>query len=151
MSLPDGYVQEEWVYTGLGVDDKGKRLYGWSNIENVEKTLWFGKNLVTASVGNTYLITVKHLENDGLTVKTSGDYYPSWIRQYDNKEKVTEWAILDESTRQLFAKKSMNTKASKEVPLSELYDEIKKASKNLNRTERLAFIAKLSEVVLESR
>lgn len=146
----EGLVQEEWVYVGIELDGKGKKSYGWANVNAVHDIHWFNKNLATSSVGNTYFVYVRHGEGGALSVITKGDRMPTWCGRYDDKDKIKEWAIRDETARQILATKSMNTKASKEVALEVMFEDVRKASVNLNTTERLALIAKLSEMILRA-
>lgn len=130
--------------------EKARKSYGWANVDAVDDIHWFDKNLATSSVGNTYFVYVKHGEGGALSVRTKGDKMPTWCGRYDDKDKIKEWAIRDESARQQVATKSMNTKASKEVALEVMFDDVRKASFKLNTTERLALIAKLSEIILKA-
>lgn len=144
------YVREEWVYIGLYIDSKGKKSYGWANVENLEVKHWFGKQLVSASVGHLYYIYVIHKEGGSLSVRTSGVNMPQWFGKYDDKEQIKLWAIADEASKQQASTKSMNTKASKEAPLDEIYDDLRRVGRQLNTTEKLALIAKLSEIILRA-
>ncbi|EJW14078.1 hypothetical protein OB446_026710 [Paenibacillus alvei] len=150
LSDEEGYVREEWVYAGMHVGSKGKKSYGWVNVNDLEEIHWFDKNLVTSSVGNMYYVYVKHKGEGALSVRTSGVNMPAWFGRLDNKEKVREWAIRDEAARQQAATKSMNTKANKEAPLDEEFEKIHRMSARLNTTEKLALIAKLSEIILRA-
>ncbi|TVX86033.1 hypothetical protein [Paenibacillus agilis] len=150
MLSDEGYVREEWVYIGMSINSKGKKSYGWANVSNVEDEHWFDKNLATASVGNTFYVYVIHKGEGALSVRTSGVNSPAWFGRFDNKEKIREWAIRDEAARQQAATKAMNTKANKEAPLDVEFENLRKISTKLNTTERLALIAKLSEIVLRA-
>lgn len=150
LSEEEGYVREEWVYAGMHVNNSGKKSYGWANVDNLNDIHWFDKNLVSASVGNMYYVYVIHKGEGALSVRTSGVNMPAWFGRLDNKEKVREWAIRDEAARQTAATKSMNTKANKEAPLDEEFEKLRRMSAKLNTTERLALIAKLSEIVLRA-
>jgi hypothetical protein len=120
--------------------------YTWAkNQDDLDDLSFFEKPLVSASVGNIYIFTLTDT-----SVYTSGQYMPKYVDRCKNKEKITKWAISDESARQQIAIKSMNTKANKVDSLEDAFENVKRMSMRLNITERLALIAKLSEIILKA-
>lgn len=133
------------VFCGIRVH-QGKKVYQWENIdenENTIKSFTFSKPLVPAAVGGVF-----ETYQTETTIVTVGEQAPRYLKQYSRKEQVTDWAILDEAAKQQLALKSINTKAAKVKPLDDALNDIYEISQHLSRKERVALIAKISEVVL---
>lgn len=134
----------EWIYAGQRVGNKGKRLYAWTR-KGSDSMMHYDKPLVSASVGNVYLFT-----EQGDSFFSSGEHSPKYFGKYEDKDKVAQWAIADEAARQELSRKAMNTKVSKEKPLDEALDDLRRMARTLNTTERLTLISKCAEIILKA-
>lgn len=142
----ENLLPREWVYMGQRVH-KGKRIYAWKTLHN-DKTGYYPKPLVTASVGSVYIF---HEGEDGRTFRSSGQHAPRFIRKHDNEEEILFWAAQDEAVKQELSVKAMNTKAAKVEPLADLYESIRRIAVPLNATERRALLSRIAEELFTAK
>lgn len=142
-------IAQEFVYCGVRVGSDKKKSYLWARVGEPENELWFGKQLVTASVGGVYRMGETRRENGRTTVYSSGKWDPIYQRRFSASEVeemyTAKWAAADEAARQEMYNKSLLTKAAKVEPLEDVLLRVENIAKTLNKAERRALMSKLSE------
>jgi hypothetical protein len=137
----------EMVYIGQRIGQKDKKIYGWLDLTD-NQISYYSKTWVPASIGGVYTFT--RPEGEPTKFFTSGQKGPRYTRKWEKKEDSLLWNVKDDEARQYFAMKQVQKKAAKDPngePLEGILYGIKKLSKDLTSTERLALVAKLTEAV----
>ena len=136
-------IATEMVFCGIRLGTGNKPKYAWAEVNEPELVGTYSKNLVNASIGNIYQIF-----KDGDSAYTSGKFLPRYLRQFDNKELISQWIIKAEAAKSIIEVDKMNKKSlGNNTPIDNLLRDINSISIGLNSQEKRAFLAMLVEAV----
>jgi hypothetical protein len=140
-------IPKEMLYQGIRIGNAGNAVYCWSYLDDIDTSYLYKKQLVNASIGNIYEISFS-AEEEGSYYNT-GKYIPKYLREYDDRERIIQWRIKQETAKQQlevvkFNKKNLNKNSS----MDDLLNDVRMIAIGLNTQERRAFLSLISEKLM---